>query len=99
MVEQYWNSIDTCQTCHPIMPHVHTQEMFDYDDELMYEPKQTAAIIMTGGNEEEETAAREVCVLLIGVFSAGVFLRCMCARCAARQPARGILLQPGILSP
>lgn len=34
--------------------------MFDFDDELVYEPKQTAAIVMTGGDEEEEAAAREV---------------------------------------
>ena len=34
--------------------------MFDDDNTLAYEPSQTAAIILTGGDEEAEKAAREV---------------------------------------
>ena len=34
--------------------------MFDDDDTLEYEPAQTAAIILTGGDEEAEMAAMEV---------------------------------------
>ncbi|KAL0050332.1 hypothetical protein WJX82_009201 [Trebouxia sp. C0006] len=36
-------------------------DMFDDDDTLMYEPAQTAAIILTGDDEEAEKAALEVC--------------------------------------
>lgn len=35
--------------------------MFDDDDTLMYEPETTAALIFTGGDEEAEEAALEVC--------------------------------------
>ena len=35
-------------------------EMFDNDDTLTYEPSQTAAIVLTGGDEEAEAAALEV---------------------------------------
>ena len=35
-------------------------EMFDDDDTLVYEPAQTAAIILTGGDAEDEKAALEV---------------------------------------
>ena len=35
-------------------------DMFDDDDTLMYEPALTAAIIMTGDDEEAEKAALEV---------------------------------------
>ena len=35
-------------------------DMFDDDDTLMYEPAQTAAIILTGDDEEAEKAALEV---------------------------------------
>lgn len=37
------------------------QDMFDDDDTLMYEPSMTAAIILTGSDEEAEAAAVEVC--------------------------------------
>lgn len=36
------------------------QEMFDNDDTLAYEPGTTAAVVMCGGDEEAEAAAREV---------------------------------------
>ncbi|KAL3160982.1 hypothetical protein ABBQ38_009372 [Trebouxia sp. C0009 RCD-2024] len=36
-------------------------DMFDDDDTLMYEPALTAAVIMTGDDEEAEKAALEVC--------------------------------------
>lgn len=36
-------------------------EMFDNDDTLEYEPASTAAVILTGANEEAEEAALEVC--------------------------------------
>jgi len=36
------------------------QDMFDDDDTLEYEPAQTAAVILTGGDEEAELAALEV---------------------------------------
>jgi hypothetical protein len=36
-------------------------DMFDDDDELEYEPATTAAIILTGGDEEAEKAALMVC--------------------------------------
>ena len=36
-------------------------EMFDNDDTLEYEPAQTAALVLTGGDEEAEEAALEVC--------------------------------------
>ena len=36
------------------------QEMFDNDDTLAYEPATTAAVVMCGGDEEAEAAAREV---------------------------------------
>lgn len=36
------------------------QDMFDDDQTLEYEPVQTAAIILTGGDEEAEKAALEV---------------------------------------
>ncbi len=36
------------------------QEMFDNDDTLAYEPVSTAAIILTGGDDEAEAAALEV---------------------------------------
>lgn len=42
-------------------------DMFDDDDTLMYEPALTAAVIMTGDDEEAEKAALEVqrhCLLL-----------------------------------
>jgi hypothetical protein len=39
------------------------QEMFDNDDTLAYEPASTAAIILTGGDEEAEAAALEVRIL------------------------------------
>ena len=46
-------------------------DMFDDDDTLMYEPAQTAAVILTGDDEEAEKAALEVgwqlAVLLIAV--------------------------------
>ena len=35
-------------------------EMFDDDDTLVYEPDKTAAIILTGGDAEDEKAALEV---------------------------------------
>ena len=35
-------------------------DMFDDDDTLMYEPPLTAAVIMTGNDEEAEKAALEV---------------------------------------
>lgn len=35
-------------------------DLFDNDDTLMYEPETTAAIILTGGDEEAELAALEV---------------------------------------
>ena len=35
-------------------------DMFDDDDTLMYEPALTAAVIMTGDDEEAEKAALEV---------------------------------------
>lgn len=41
------------------------QEMFDNDDTLAYEPGTTAAVIMCGGDEEAEAAAREVCLLYL----------------------------------
>ena len=34
--------------------------MFDDDNTLAYEPESTAAIILTGGDEEAEAAALEV---------------------------------------
>ena len=34
---------------------------FDDDDTLAYSPEYTAAIILTGGDPEEEAEAREVC--------------------------------------
>lgn len=37
------------------------QEAFDDDDTFAYTPEYTAAIILTGGDEEAEKAAREVC--------------------------------------
>ena len=36
-------------------------EMFDNDDTLAYEPASTAAVILTGNDEEAEAAALEVC--------------------------------------
>ena len=36
------------------------QDMFDDDNTLAYEPESTAAIILTGGDEESEAAALEV---------------------------------------
>ena len=36
------------------------QDMFDDDNTLAYEPESTAAIILTGGDEEAEAAALEV---------------------------------------
>ena len=39
------------------------QEMFDNDDTLAYEPGTTAAVVMCGGDEEAEAAAREVRLL------------------------------------
>lgn len=36
-------------------------DMFDDDQTLMYEPDTTAALILTGGDEEAEAAAAEVC--------------------------------------
>lgn len=36
-------------------------ELFDNDDSLMYEPETTAALVLTGGDEEAEAAALEVC--------------------------------------
>ena len=36
------------------------QDMFDEDNTLAYEPESTAAIILTGGDEEAEAAALEV---------------------------------------
>ena len=36
------------------------QDMFDDDNTLAYEPESTAAVILTGGNEEAEAAALEV---------------------------------------
>lgn len=36
-------------------------DAFDGDMQLMYDPDTTAAIILTGGDEESEAAAREVC--------------------------------------
>ena len=38
--------------------------MFDDDDTLAYEPATTAAVILTGGDDEAETAALEVWLLL-----------------------------------
>lgn len=35
-------------------------DMFDDDDTLVYEPAQTAAIILTGDDEDAEKAALEV---------------------------------------
>ena len=35
-------------------------DLFDDDDTLEYEPETTAALIMTGGDEEEEAEALEV---------------------------------------
>eukprot|EP00210_Caulerpa_lentillifera_P003269 g3120.t1 len=37
------------------------QDVFDGDDTLVYEPTQTIALILTGGDEESEKAAMEVC--------------------------------------
>lgn len=37
------------------------QDMFDDDDTFAYTPEYTGAIILTGGNEEAEAAAREAC--------------------------------------
>ncbi|GMH35445.1 hypothetical protein BSKO_03313 [Bryopsis sp. KO-2023] len=37
------------------------QDAFDDDETLIYEPSETAAIILTGGDEESEKAALEVC--------------------------------------
>ena len=34
-------------------------DLFDDDDTLEYEPETTAALIMTGGDEEEEAEALE----------------------------------------
>ena len=36
-------------------------EMFDNDDALAYEPAATAAIVLTGGDEEAEAAALDAC--------------------------------------
>ena len=36
------------------------QDMFDDDNNLAYEPESTAAMILTGGDEEAEAAALEV---------------------------------------
>lgn len=36
-------------------------DAFDDDQTLMYDPEATAAVILTGGDEEAEAAAREVC--------------------------------------
>lgn len=47
-------------------------EMFDNDDTLEYEPAQTAALILTGGDEEAEQAALEVMAL-------SLHLRCCAA--------------------
>ena len=42
-------------------------DMFDDDDELEYEPATTAAIILTGGDEEAEKAALMVRSVAIGI--------------------------------
>ena len=41
------------------------QDMFDDDNTLAYEPESTAAVIVTGGDEEAEAAALEVEALLL----------------------------------
>ena len=41
------------------------QDMFDDDNTLAYEPESTAAVILTGGDEEAEAAALEVGPLLL----------------------------------
>lgn len=38
-------------------------DLFDDDDTLEYEPESTAALIMTGGDEEAEKEALEVQIL------------------------------------
>ena len=40
--------------------HMLPQEMFDFDDALVYEPSQTAALVLTGEDEEAEAAALAV---------------------------------------
>ena len=44
-------------------------DMFDDDDTLMYEPALTAAVIMTGDDEEAEKAALEVWTLSAAAFA------------------------------
>lgn len=46
--------------------------MFDYDDALVYEPSQTAALVLTGGDEEAEAAAIEVGDIRCGRVGGGV---------------------------
>ena len=52
------------------------QGMFDDDDTLAYEPASTAAIILTGGDEEAEAAALAVRPCLPLVMGKG----CSCSR-------------------
>ena len=44
------------------------QDMFDDDNTLAYEPESTAAVILTGGDEEAEAAALEVNPSLVHVL-------------------------------
>ena len=73
------------------------QDMFDDDDNLEYEPSQTAAIILTGGDEEAEKAALEarlasrapsIAILISNASRAHsdtVNLRCRVRRCAKKR--------------
>ena len=53
-------------------------DMFDDDDTLMYEPALTAAIILTGDDEEAEKAALEVGPSSMSTFCAMTH-RCSCS--------------------
>eukprot|EP00877_Chromochloris_zofingiensis_P007150 jgi/Chrzof1/2689/Cz11g25090.t1 len=73
-VRMYYRAPNEASLCYKeLIPHweslgvtVHTttstlQDAFDDDDTLMYDPDYTGAIILTGGDEEAEKAARQVC--------------------------------------
>ena len=68
------------------------QDMFDDDNTLAYEPESTAAIILTGGDEESEAAALEVGPSFI-VPSSSQTKSCMTSRHAActRMPALALI--------
>jgi hypothetical protein len=69
-------------------------DMFDDDDELEYEPATTAAIILTGGDEDAEKAALMVRIVTSGHRQFSQRSACSCTAEAPQLKSPKLFMRP-----